>query len=180
MRQTKMLHIFEMLLICGLGLTLILYPKRSLNAATVILGIALTVCGLVAAGYYFFILRKKPEAGNGILVCILGVLGIIAGLIVIIAPNLIKKLFPSVAGILVAFSGILNLVKAIDVKKEEEEAKERFKEWPILLGLSLVAIALGVLIFINPFQKESTLVILVGSVLIYNGVLGIVTAIQEK
>lgn len=180
MRQTKLLHIFEMLLICGLGLTLVLYPNRSLNAAIVILGIALAVCGVVATGYYFFVLRKKPEAKNGIPVCILGVVGMIVGLVVIFVPNLFKKLFQAVAGILVAFSGILNLVKALDVRKEELEAKERFNEWPILLGLSLVAIALGVLIFINPFRKESTLVILVGSVLIYNGVLGIVTAIQEK
>lgn len=181
MRQTKMLHIFEMLLICGLGLTLILYPGKSWNTAMFILGIALAICGVVAVGYYYFVLRNKPDARqNGILVCVAGGVAVILGLIVMIAPNVFKKLFQSIAGILVAFSGILNLVKAMDVKKAEANANERFNEWPILLGLSLVTIALGVLIFINPFRRESTLVVLVGGVLIYNGVLGIVTAIQDK
>lgn len=181
MRQTKMLHIFEMLLLCGLGLTLILAPGKSLRTAMIILGIALMVCGVVAAGYYFFVLRNRPDPErNGILICVLGCVGLILGLIIIIVPSLLKGLFRAAAGVLVAFSGILNLVKALDVKKEEEEAKEKRKEWPFLLALSLVAIALGVLIFINPFKSESTLVILVGAVLIYNGVLGIFTAIQDR
>lgn len=181
MRQTKMLHIFEMLLLCGLGLTLILYPDRSLKTAIIILGIALMICGVVAVGYYTFVLRNKPESGqNGVLICILGVVGLILGFVVLIAPSLFKGLFRMAAGILVAFSGVLNMVKAIDLKREEKEINEKHKEWPILLVLSLVSIALGVLIFINPFKQEATLVILVGAVLIYNGILGIFTAIQDR
>ena len=174
MRQTKLLHIFEMLLICGLGLTLVLYPRKSWETALVILGFALLAGGIIAVGYYLLILRKRENPDqSAMMVCIAGLVAAALGVIIIVKPSLFNRLFQAAAGILVAFSGILNLVKAIDMKKDGG------KGWPVLLVLSLITIALGVLIFINPFTAQKTLVILVGCVLIYNGVLGIVTAIQE-
>ncbi len=106
-------------------------------------------------------------------IALAGCVAVVAGLVVILAPNLLTQVFRFVAGILVAFSGILNLVKALEARKEGK------KGWQILLALSIIAIAMGVLVFINPFRAESTLVILVGAVLIYNGILGIIAAIQE-
>lgn len=173
MRQKKMLHILEMLVVCGLGLTLILSPKRSLDTALTILGIALLAGGVIAVGYYFFTRHKVSEGQQPMFIALAGCVAVVAGLVVILAPNLLTQVFRFVAGILVAFSGILNLVKALEARKEGK------KGWQILLVLSLIAIAMGVLVFINPFQSESTLVILVGAVLIYNGILGIIAAIQE-
>ena len=63
--------------------------------------------------------------------------------------------------------------KALEVKQEGG------KGWGILLALSLLTIALGVLIYVNPFKVQAALVIMVGAVLIYNGVLGIIAAVQE-
>ena len=173
MRQKKMLHILEMLVVCALGITLILSPRRSLDAALTILGIALLAGGVIAVGYYFFTRHKASEGQQPMFIALAGCVAVVAGLVVILAPNLLTQVFRFVAGILVAFSGILNLVKALEARKEGK------KGWQILLALSIIAIAMGVLVFINPFRAESTLVILVGAVLIYNGILGIVTAIRE-
>ena len=173
MRQKKMLHILEMLVVCALGITLILSPRRSLDAALTILGIALLAGGVIAVGYYFFTRHKASEGQQPMFIALAGCVAVVAGLVVILAPNLLTQVFRFVAGILVAFSGILNLVKALEARKEGK------KGWQILLALSIIAIAMGILVFINPFRAESTLVILVGAVLIYNGILGIVTAIRE-
>ena len=173
MRQKKMLHILEMLVVCALGITLILSPRRSLDAALTILGIALLAGGVIAVGYYFFTRHKASEGQQPMFIALAGCVAVVAGLVVILAPNLLTQVFRFVAGILVAFSGILNLVKALEARKEGK------KGWQILLALSIIAIAMGVLVFINPFRAESTLVILVGAVLIYNGILGIIAAIPE-
>ena len=173
MRQKKMLHILEMLVVCALGITLILSPRRSLDAALTILGIALLAGGVIAVGYYFFTRHKASEGQQPMFIALAGCVAVVAGLVVILAPNLLTQVFRFVAGILVAFSGILNLVKALEARKEGK------KGWQILLALSIIAIAMGILVFINPFRAESTLVILVGAVLIYNGILGIIAAIQE-
>lgn len=174
MRRSKLLHIFEMVLVCALGLALVIYPKKTWETSLRILGIALLACGVLAALYYFIVLRRRGSGSqNEMLVGVLGCVAVVVGIVVLAAPKLFTNLFGFVAGILVAFSGILNLMKAIDVKKNDG------KGWKVLLGLSLVAIALGVLIFIDPFKAPATLIILVGAVLIYNGVLGIVATIQE-
>ena len=64
MRRTKMLHILEMLIVCGVGLTLILSPGRSWRLATKILAIALLAGGVIAL-LYFMILRKRGNAAAG-------------------------------------------------------------------------------------------------------------------
>ena len=61
MRRTKMLHILEMLIVCGVGLTLILYPEKSWAYATKILAIALLAGGVIALLYYL-IIRKRGKA----------------------------------------------------------------------------------------------------------------------
>lgn len=174
MRRTKYLHIFEMVLLCALGLTLVLYPEKTWKTSLLILGIALLAGGTLAALYYCLILRRRASASQDeMMIGILGCAAAVVGLIMVLFPKLFTNAFGFVAGILVAFSGILNLIKALDLRKVGE------KSWLVLMILSLLTIALGVLIFIDPFNKQSTLVILVGAVLIYNGVLGIVTSIQE-
>lgn len=184
MRRTKYLRIFEMVLLCALGLTLVLYPEKTWKTSLSILGTALLVGGVLAALYYFLVLRRRDAASrDNMLVGIAGCTAALVGLIMVLIPSLFTNAFGFVAGILVAFSGILNLVKAIDLRRADQHDEEPDvvkKRWLVLMALSLVTIALGVLIFIDPFKKQATLVILVGAVLIYNGVLGIVTAIQEE
>lgn len=174
MKRTELLHIFEMVLLCALGLTLVLYPEKSWTTALKILGIALIAGGAIAALYYFFFLRVRSTAPQeDMIIGIAGCVCVVVGAVVLIAPKLFTEMFRFVAGILVAFSGILNLIKALNVKRSGG------KEWIVLMILSLLTIALGVLIFIDPFNKQPMLVILVGAVLIYNGILGIVTAIRD-
>ena len=173
MRRTKMLHILEMLIVCGVGLTLILYPEKSWAYATKILAIALLAGGVIALLYYL-IIRKRGKADKSmVLIAIFGVIAIIGGIIIFVWPTIFDRLFQFAAAILVAFSGILNLLKAFDVKREGR------KGWGVLLLMSILAIGLGVLIFINPFNAQAALVIMVGAALIYNGVLGIIAAAQE-
>ena len=149
MRQKKMLHILEMLVVCALGITLILSPRRSLDAALTILGIALLAGGVIAVGYYFFTRHKASEGQQPMFIALAGCVAVVAGLVVILAPNLLTQVFRFVAGILVAFSGILNLVKALEARKEGK------KGWQILLaghdtpgGAAGARITLGSLDFI--------------------------------
>ena len=170
-RQTKLLHIFEMVLLCALGFWLILHPGQSLKTAVRILGIGLLAGGALAIGFFCFSKQKQDLRIIGGL--ILGIAGVAAGLFVLIKPTWVINIFPMAAGIFVAFSGILNMVHALETRKAGNRG------WQILLGLSVVSIVVGILLFANPFSYMSTLVRLLGAILIYNGVLGVIAAVQE-
>ena len=64
MRRTKYLRIFEMVLLCALGLTLVLYPEKTWKTSLSILGTALLVGGVLAALYYFLVLRRRDAASR--------------------------------------------------------------------------------------------------------------------
>ena len=102
-----------------------------------------------------------------------GLAAIVAGLVVLIKPGWVIAVFPMVAGVFVAFNGILNTLHALQTRRAGSRG------WQILLVLSLLSIVVGILLFANPFAYMSTLVILLGAVLIYNGILGIIAAAQE-
>ena len=170
-RQTKLLHIFEMVVLTALGFWLILHPYQSLKTAVRLLGVALLVSGGLAVGFYAFSKQKSDLRTVGVL--LMGSAAIVAGLVVLIKPGWVIAVFPMVAGIFVAFNGILNTLHALQTRKAGSRG------WQILLVLSLLSIVVGILLFANPFAYMSTLVILLGAVLIYNGILGIIAAAQE-
>ena len=170
-RQTKLLHIFEMVVLTALGFWLILHPYQSLKTAVRLLGVALLVSGGLAIGFFAFSKQKSDLRTVGIL--ILGSVAAVLGLVVLIKPGWVIAVFPMAAGIFVAFNGILNTLHALQTRKAGSRG------WQILLVLSLLSIVVGILLFANPFAYMSTLVILLGAVLIYNGILGILAAAQE-
>lgn len=176
MRQSKVLHLFEMLIVCAVGLYLIINPGDAWKTAVRILSIALTACGAIAIIVSIFMFRKEEQKKRAAGVAGAGVVALAAGLfLLIMGPDRLEDIFCKVAGVLIAFSGILNLVKTFDSKKAGS------KGWPILLALSIITIALGVVVFTGMFGLDAvhTVVVILGIILIYNGVLGIIAAMGE-
>lgn len=176
MRQSKVLHLFEMLIVCAVGLYLIINPGEAWKTAVLILGIALTACGAVAILVSVFMYRKENQKKRALGITAAGVIALAAGLfILIMGAARLEGILSKVAGVLIAFSGILNLVKAFDSKKAGS------KGWPVLLGLSILTIALGVVVFTGlfGFSAVHSVVVVLGIILIYNGVLGIISAVGE-
>ncbi len=177
MRQSKVLHLFEMLIVCAVGLYLVLNPSEALTTALKVLAIALTACGAVAIIVSIFMLVKSEQKKRAVGILLAAIVALAAGIFLLVTPfEKIDSLFSKIAGVLIAFSGILNLVKAIDTKKGGG------KGWQVLLALAILTILLGAAVFAGLFgiaDAASTVVVIVGIILIYNGVLGIIAAMGE-
>ncbi len=177
MRQSKVLHLFEMLIVCAVGLYLILNPREALETALKVLAIALTACGAVAVIVSVFMWTKQEQRKRALAVTAAGLAALAAGIFLLVTPfEKIDSFFSKIAGVLIAFSGILNLVKAIDTKKAGGKA------WQVLLALAILTIVLGAFVFTGFFgiaDMTTTVVVIVGVILIYNGVLGIIAALGE-
>ena len=176
MRQSKLVHLFEMLIVCAVGLYLVINPGEAWRTAVLILGIALTACGAIAIIASLFMFRKEEQKKRAAGIVASGVFALAAGIVLLVlGPDRLGSILGKVAGVLIAFSGILNLVKAFDSKKAGS------KGWPVLLALSVLTILLGVVVFIGLFGISAvhTIVVILGIVLMYNGVLGIIAAMGE-
>ena len=162
--KNKLLPILEMLVIAAAGLVLLFNPGKSLTAAVKIIGVALLVYGVFAVARY--LIAKKGAAdlvGGGI--------AVVLGLVLLIAPKLIAGVFPVVVGLLIAVAGLKGIVSAVSGRKGS-------RSWLLACVFSAVTLIVGVVILFNPFKAASTVVVVLGIVLIYIGVTGIIAAVK--
>ena len=78
------------------------------------------------------------------------------------------------AGIVILLAGVYNLSRALEVQKAGGGAGTA------LLVLSLVTIVLGVLTMFNLFRPENVLIRILGAVLVYNGLVGLIAGAKGK
>ena len=155
----KLVSILEALLMIAFGVLIIMHPGGSLNVAVRILGILLVGAGALAL--LSFLTARQEE--KSVLRLLIGALSVVAGIVVLAAPGLVISIFPIVAGVSIAVSGVYDLAGALRRKK----AGFSFK---LPLILALITIAMGILLFANPFATMETLVVVLGVALVYNGI----------
>lgn len=97
-----------------------------------------------------------------------GLLQILFGIFTICKPDIISSLFPIVIGIWIIMSSVIRFQLSINLRDTEGS------NWIMLLVLSLITFALGLLMVINPWGSMITLTTLVGIVLFISEVINII------
>ena len=110
--------------------------------------------------------EKQPAALTA------GLIAMVAGVVVLLAPQLVVGLFPVLAGILVILGGIKRLTDALVARSDGD------RDWPLGLLLALICIVLGVLVLSNPFGAAVNVVQLIGIAGIYYGVTALVRLLR--
>ncbi|MBQ7707982.1 MAG: DUF308 domain-containing protein [Lachnospiraceae bacterium] len=162
--KSKFVNILKLIVIVALGLVLLFYPGQSLDTGVKALGIVIIVAGAVA----LISAMTAQEKNAYVTFQIVGaVLGLVAGIIVLVNRGLVISIFPVLTGVGLAIYGAFGIAQAITFKKYYT------KGWEAPLLFSIITILVGVLIAANPFSTMNTIVRLIGIVLTYNGVVGI-------
>lgn len=169
-KGSKLASLVKMLVLITAGILLVILPGGSLDVAVSILGFALLAYGVFAAVSYF---TRKPE-DRSILNLVVGILAVVFGTFMRARPEMTINILPIVAGVLVFAGGIMGILRALRMKKNNEGG-----DWKIFLILAVVEAALGILIFANPFATMNILVRVFGVILIYMGVTGAVSVAKE-
>lgn len=120
-----------------IGLIFIIYPEVSFTTITYILSILLIVNGI-----YFLIEKESSIFFSSFLT--LGVIELLLGIIMLVNPDIVKTLFPIVAGIIMITKSTLDLRLSILLYRNN------INSWLSLLICSIISIICGLIIILNP------------------------------
>lgn len=160
MKRSKNDSLLTAIITVAAGLILLLHPGDTLNAAARLIGGALLLIGCVTV--VLQLLKKESKSTGAI---ILAAVEIVLGVVIMSAPGFIVSLFPVIVGILIAASGVSDLLEVNRIRKLGGR-------WTAALILSVITLILGLVILLNPFKTMAALVRVIGFVLIYQGVTG--------
>ena len=155
-RNNKLLSI----LMVVLGLVLIIWPGKTLTLAARILGIALLAAGAVSCISWY---RDRRKVSANPVSLAIGIVCVVAGIIVLAAPQGVVKLLPKLVGLAVALNGVLNLAQALDQRRAGDG------KWTAALAMAALTIIAGLFIFFHAFGVMEAAVMVIGAVILYNG-----------
>lgn len=144
----------------ALGLCLILIPEETVTI------ICKVVFGLVMIGagvYHIYIYVSEKEKAT-ILDLFTGVIVFVLGAFLFFTPQIVVKLLPYLLGAFVLVDSIWKLKGCRKLKKLEKQL------WKLFLGVSLVFIALGITVFVYPFEAVIATAVFCGAVLLADGI----------
>ena len=144
-----------------LGLLLIIWPGKTLEVAAKILGIALLVGGVISCFSWY---RDRHVYGGDYTTLAIGILCLVAGLVVFIAPHGVITLLPKIIGVGIAVNGVLNLAQSMEMRKM---GSANWMGPVIMAALTVVA---GLFLVFFSFSAMKAAVVVIGGVIIYNGV----------
>ncbi|WP_026499445.1 HdeD family acid-resistance protein [Butyrivibrio sp. WCD2001] len=143
------------------GLVLIFLPGTSLNILTKVIGAVVLVAGVISvvtglASKNQNVLTKNGSLGFGLVIAVVGVW-------ILINPEFFEAIIPVIAGVIMLFSGIMNLGETLSL------GKNSYKNWWIALILAALTIAAGAFLVFNPLTMVKYVVQIIGAALAYNG-----------
>jgi Short repeat of unknown function (DUF308) len=167
LRQAGTLLIVAGVLGAIAGILAIVYPDLTLLALALIAGINLLLLGALSLADTF---SSDGDTTTRVLAALLGLLGIMAGLVVMKRPGESLLALLLVLGIWLVITGIVDFVRAF--------ATPQYRALRLLGGL--VDVVLGGLILALPGVTLGTLAVLIGIAFLVRGVLSVVRGFQLR
>ena len=143
-----------------LGLLLILWPGKTLEVAAKLLGIALLV-GAAISCFSWYRDRNLPNRSYTTLA--IGILCLIMGLVVFIAPRGVISLLPKIIGAAIVVNGVLNLAQALEMRKMGG------MNWVGPVVLAALTVVAGLFLIFFAFSAMKVAVMVIGGIIAYNG-----------
>lgn len=164
LRYVKNGMLFLSIAFIALGLLLLIMPQTSLLWICYAFGTVVLLTGIIC------LIQYARIRGNGLAAPFLLVAGVITaalGVFTLAQPQVVAGFLPVVFGLFILVDGCSRIGTAIDL------ARRRGEKWWLLLLLSLLSIALGLLLLADPFEAAVSVVMLCGVLLIVEGVINL-------
>ena len=159
-KQVKAVFAVLSSLLIAMGLCLLIWPAISTAVICTVLGAVCVVYGAVKLIGYFSndLYRLAFQFDMAV-----GVLTILVGGILLLHPADILLFLPMVLGLFILVDSVLRIQTSIDAKHFG------MKKWWIILAVSALGAALGLLLLLRPFESGRALVRLAGATLVLDG-----------
>ena len=160
LKNMKVSFLLASVLYIALGLVLLIWPGISRDLICLSFGVVLLIYGIITIISFFV---HDSRLGTFRFELILGIVAAAAGLLFLIKPEFVKSVIPVVLGIYIIIDALLNLKRSLELHSLQ------YGRWWVILVLSLVSVALGVLILFRPGMTADVLIMVIGGVFVYNG-----------
>lgn len=147
------------ILMLVVGVILLIWPGSTLISFCRLLGWCLVIGGALEVILGITGAKSVPNTAGGVIAAVVGV-------VFIARPGLIITFLPFVVGLAVAAVGAAYLVQALLRREQGPRAV-------MAIAGGVVALIVGVFLMINPFSAVKLLMIVLGILLIYFGILRI-------
>ena len=144
-----------------LGLVLVVFPEKSTLIICYSVGILLLVGGVFKIVSYF---RAKGTEIFGSLGLVGGSLLCVAGLIIVLKPQMLASFLTTILAIILIADGVVKVQYAIDLYRVEGD------RWWMVLTAGIVMTILGIIALFNPFDTAAAIMIIIGILLIIDGI----------
>ncbi len=143
------------------GITLVVWPDISSKVVCIGLGCVLALTGVVNL-ITFFVRRDGTFLSQ--LNLLAGIVLAVLGGWIILDPDVLIRIIPVVIGVIIVVHGGHNLLQAVEL------CREKYDKWWVALLLGILTAGFGALLIYNPFEAVSTMVVLIGVLLIFDGI----------
>lgn len=147
-----------------IGMMLLIMPQTSLLWICYAFGAVVLLTGIVC------LIQYARIRGTGFAAPFMLVGGVITaglGIFTLAKPQVVASFLPIVFGIFIVVDGLSRIGSAIDL------AKRKGQKWWVLLLLSIVSVALGILLVLHPFGAAVSVVMVCGILLIVEGAMNL-------
>ncbi len=152
-----------------IGVVLILFPGEAMDLSLKVIGVVLLVAGVSG-----IILGIKSQGAYIAYTMSGAVTAIVAGIVCLLQPQLIKSVLPLILGIIILATGVFNIVNSINAKNAGAS------RWVASLVLALITVICGIVILFNLNQAANLLVTIIGIIFVYNGVSTLIIKILNR
>lgn len=149
-----------------IGIAIVVWPSATLTVVAVLVGLQLLLAGVLQV----FLGVLGPESGGRWMVIFVGLLGVVAGLLVMREPLRIIELIVVVVGIFWVVSGVVRLAAAAtDSGSRTRTALD-----------GLVSVGAGAIVLAWPDPTLRVITLLVGILLIVRGAVALLVAMEAR
>ncbi len=152
-----------------IGVVLILFPGEAMDLSLKVIGVVLLVAGVSG-----IILGIKSQGAYIAYTMSGAVTAIVAGIVCLLQPQLIKSVLPLIMGVIILATGVFNIVNSINAKNAGAS------RWVASLVLALITVICGIVILFNLNQAANLLVTIIGIIFVYNGVSTLIIKILNR
>ncbi len=147
-----------------LGIIMVIFPQKTMSVICYAIAGAILIYGVIDIISYF---TSKSYEGNFSLTLLRGVVASVIGIIIFIKPQLLSTFIPIVLGILLIIDGITSIQKSVFLKNNN------IYFWHISMVESILTLAFGIFVLINPLSVETAIIICLGIAFIWYGITSI-------
>ena len=147
-----------------IGMMLLIMPQTSLLWICYAFGAVVLLTGIVCLIQYA---RIRGTGFTAPFMLVGGVITAGLGIFTLAKPQVVASFLPVVFGIFIVVDGLSRIGSAIDL------AKRKGQKWWVLLLLSIVSVALGILLVLHPFGAAVSIVMVCGILLIVEGAMNL-------